>query len=50
MPLISFDNPWKHGFLMFQGVSKEISGMKWFKYDYEILNILNIYAYESFED
>ena len=29
MPLISFDNPWKHVFWCFQGVSKEISGMKW---------------------
>ena len=33
MPLIYFDSPWKHqktyGFLMFLGVSKEISGTKW---------------------
>ena len=33
MPLISFDTSWKHqktrGFLMFSGVSIEISGMKW---------------------
>ena len=33
MPLIYFDTPWKHqktyGFLMFSGVSKEISGTKW---------------------
>ena len=33
MPLISFDASLKHqktsGFLMFSGVSKEISGMKW---------------------
>ena len=31
--VISFDTPWKHqkpsGFLMFQGVSKEITSMKW---------------------
>ena len=32
MPLISFYIPGKHGFLMFsEGVSKEISGMKWVK-------------------
>ena len=30
MPLISFDTPWKHQKTFgFQGVSKEISGMKW---------------------
>ena len=33
MPMISFDTPWKHQknsvYLIFSGVSKEISGMKW---------------------
>ena len=35
MPLIFFDTPWKHqktaGFLMFSGVSNEISGLEWVK-------------------
>ena len=35
MPLISFDTPQKHqktrGFLMFSGVIKGVSGMKWVK-------------------
>ena len=42
MPLVSFNNPWKHQktrVFCFQEVSKETSGMKWVNFSKELLII-----------